>query len=138
MRLRVIASDDPNNSLTEAAIDDLRIDVFEDRTRINFYGTPTIGTPIRSHLSGEPGDFFILFVSLAAANLTLPGFEGDLLIDPSGWFPAFNGTIPGSGLHSLLLSIPNDSDIIGTTVYLQAIVFGSPNHLSNRDEITPE
>ncbi|MEW6743850.1 MAG: M14 family metallopeptidase [Planctomycetota bacterium] len=139
MKLRFVAEDDPNNSLVEAAIDDLGLSMFGDTPRFNLYGRPRIGTPIYSNVTGLPGDTYIMFLSPGTADLVIPGIEGHLLLDPAKLIKGYTGTIPASRLHTLRLDIPNESWLIGITIYMQALVTsGATLYLTNRDDLTVE
>ncbi len=138
MRLRFIAEDDPNNSLVEAAIDELKIGIYDEDPRFNVFGKPEIGTPVALHVTGDAGAAFTLFFSANTGSVTIPGVEGTILLDLATSVPLFSGTIPGSGLSRSVSTIPDNPATIGQTVYLQALVVGGTVAVTNRDEITIE
>ncbi len=133
VRLRFVASDSPNNSVYEAAVDELSIETFDPTPRINFYGSAAIGTPLAVHVAANPGQSFGLFGSTATANIPLA--FGTLLIAPGSMFPLLSGTAPASGLARIIATVPSSPALIGATFYCQALTFG-PRALSNRAAIT--
>jgi hypothetical protein len=52
MRLRFVASDAPNNSVVEAALDDLQITTFDATPQLNLYGRRTAGPTTLANLTG--------------------------------------------------------------------------------------
>jgi carboxypeptidase T len=133
MRLRFIAEDDPNNSVVEAAVDDLEFETFGDGTLIALYGTPTVGGAPRLFTSVEAPSTVSLLMSAGTFDLALPGIEGKLLVDPAtAVVLTTQSAAPGAPLEQVL-AVPNSSNLGGATVYLQAAAFGASGvSLSNR------
>ena len=137
MQVKFVAKDVPNNGINEAGVDDLRLDTFDERPRINLYGAALIDTPVRFHVSGEPGDTYTWMLSAGTGNLPIPGFVGPLLLDLNTLVFFFVGTVPAGGLQVTEVLLPNDPTLTGFTVYLQAWVQrGATQFLTNRDDIT--
>ena len=136
MRLRWRTSDDPNNSLLEAAVDELRVTIYDAEPRLCVYGAPALGTPVEWDVSAAPGDWVEVFASRQPGNTTLPGVDGQLLLDPNLMFRIAQGTMPGSGPFSFRRTLPSNPVLIGVPFYFQAIVTsGTSMTLSNRDEL---
>jgi len=139
IRLRFVASDDPNNSLVEGAIDDLSIVAYDEIPRMNIYGSPAVGTLLALHVAGEPGEIYAVHTSPGTANFTLPNGWGPILIDTTQMAKLVQGVIPGGGLARPVNVIPNDPGLIGETFYVQAVTVGGAGvRFSNRAEITFE
>jgi len=138
IRLRFYTEDDPNDSVVEAAVDDLRIDVYDVKPRMNVYGRAELDTSVAFHLSGEPGGAWAIYYSSGTAVINLPFIDGPILIDPATAVLAFTGILPSEGIARTLLAIPDDPALVGLTLYLQGVRFGSGIQVTNRDEITFE
>lgn len=133
MRLRFVAQDDPNNSLVEALVDDLRVAVFDEGVRVNLYGRPALGADVRFNLSAAAGGNFTWYFSTGTADLQVGQIDGKLLLDPGFMFPLFSSTVPGSGLSAVDLTMPADPVFSGLVLYLQGFVSdGGDKSLSNR------
>ena len=136
VRLRFIAEDDPNNSIVEAAVDELEVQIFDAEPRLNLFGSAQLGTPIATHVTGAAGESYTVFVSPNTGNLVLPNVQGTILIDASMSFRLLSGTLPASGSARNVSTIPNDTNLIGAPFYLQSLHAGvSGLRVSNRDEI---
>ena len=133
MRLRFVASDDPNNSLVEAAIDDFEVTGFDELTQLNLYGEPLTGDPMLLNIGGDAGSFFLVYVGLDTLDLAFSGWGGSLQIDPSSWTRLLSGSIPAEGLYQLPFLMPDVPVLSGETLQFQALVFGDDRHFSNRD-----
>ncbi|MEQ8764019.1 MAG: M14 family zinc carboxypeptidase [Planctomycetota bacterium] len=134
MQLRFIASDSPNNSLYEAAIDDLEVSAITGGALLGTFGTAGLGQTVDVHLAGESASTFTVYVGLIPASIDFPGI-GNWGIDPSILFPVSSGTIPASGLSTTTVTVPNIPGLSGQTVYLQAIVNdGGQFSFSNRTQ----
>jgi carboxypeptidase T len=133
MRLRFIASDDPNNSLVEALVDDLRIDIYDDAPRMNLYGEQLLDGTVRFNLSGEAGSPFIWFFSTGTGFLQFSFIQGPFLLDATQLFTLFSAAIPPGGLLPVDILMPNDPAAVGIPLYFQAFVNqGGVKHLTNR------
>ena len=138
VRLRFIAEDDPNNSLVEAGIDELAIQIFDDGPRVNAFGRPQIGTPMAIHMSGDSGSPWAIYHSPDTASIDLPYVDGTILIDPTTASHLVSGVVPADGLARTVLTLPTDPGLIGTTVYLQGMQVAGGIAVSNRAEVTFE
>jgi len=136
MRLRFVASDSPNNSLVEAGVDDLQVDIYDSAPRINLYGLQTQGSNLALNLAGQPGDVFTWFASPATGFVQLGSVEGPLLLDPGSLFPLFGGGVPAGGLSKIVAAVPLNPALTGVSVYFQALVLRAGHkHLSNRETL---
>jgi len=131
VRLRFRTGDNPNDSITEAAVDELSVQTFDTGAKLNFYGRGNSGSQLAMHVSANAGQGWIVRGSSATANIPL-GF-GVLLIQPAGSFVLATGSIPANGLARSLATVP--SGLSGLTVHCQALLTG-PLGLSNRATIT--
>ncbi|MEM7306734.1 MAG: M14 family zinc carboxypeptidase [Planctomycetota bacterium] len=138
MRLRFIAEDDPNNSLVEAAIDELLVEIYDTAPRMNVYGKTETDSPVAVNVTGDSGASYTVFFSPGTGNLTVPGIEGTVLLDLGSSLELFSGSIPSSGLSESIVTIPDVASLVGQTVYLQSLVVGSSLALSNRATIVIE
>jgi hypothetical protein len=133
MRLRFVAGDDPNNSLVEALVDDLRIDLFDAEPRINLYGEPAADQDVRFGVSADAGSSFLWLFSGGTANLQVGQIQGPLLLDPGDLYELFSGTVPAGDLSAVDLTVPDDPALSGFVLYFQAFVNqGGVKHLTNR------
>lgn len=139
VRLRFVASDDPNNSVTEAGVDELKVEIYESAPRLNLYGRPTVGDPVAFHVTGEPAAPYAVYWSTGTANVQLPFLVGPLLLDPSSLTQFLSGSLGSNGLARRVVSSPNDPGLVGLTFYFQTLVVsGGAFRLSNRDQLTFE
>ncbi len=138
VRLRFVAEDDPNNSLVEGGVDEIRVQTFDSGLLINLFGRPQLNTDLALHVAGVDGDFYAVYGSNAAASIVVPGLDGLFQLDPSGLFSLFSGSIPASGLRRSVFTVPNNVSLIGNTFYVQAFTAGSGLRASNLVDITFE
>lgn len=139
VRLRFRVADAPDNSIVEAAVDELRVFVYGGPTHLHLFGTPRPSGPLYSCVSGAAGDLFVVMASPGIAQRTVPGFGGTLLLDPAAWYPVYHGTIPPAELHQITMVLPADPTLVGTTTYLQAVVLrGARPFFSNRARVDVE
>ncbi|MFG0318832.1 MAG: hypothetical protein ACF8XB_16280 [Planctomycetota bacterium JB042] len=86
-------------------------------------GTPSIGRSIQLEIGGNPGDPVLLWAGLSLLPSPVPvfPFRGTFALDPAFLFllPTPVGTIPGSGVATLPVTIPFDPATVGATVYTQ-------------------
>ena len=96
-----------------------------------------VGRPVYVGFSGSTSAPFLLFGSFGTANLELP--LGTVLLDPTTLFQVACGTLPPLGPPLRLLSSPKDPDLVGQTIYFQALVATTAGlALTNRAEVTFE
>ncbi len=138
VRLRFVAEDDPNNSLVEAAIDELALEIYDAPPRFNTYGRAAIGKPLAMHLVGEAGESYAIYASPGTASITLPGVVGAILLDPLGLMKIGGGSVPSSGLVRTLATVPNLPSLSGQTFYLQAVTVGVAIQTTNRTRLVFE
>ena len=139
VRLRFIASDDPNNSIVEAGIDELLVEVFDADPRFNVYGSGELNTPVAFHVNGPAAGLYGVLQAEGTGLFNFAVVNGPLLIDPLTLVVLLGGTIPPGGLARDIVPIPNDATLVGTTLYFQGIVQGPGGlFLTNRDELTFE
>jgi hypothetical protein len=72
------------------------------------------------NISGDPGDIYLLFGSLAENYLNT--VYGTFRLDPGHLFTLGQGVIPASGIEELSLRIPGNPDYAGFEIHLQAAV----------------
>lgn len=136
MRLRFTAVDDPNNSVTEALIDDLEVIDYATTPRLTLFGTPKLNGQIEIQLAGDPGDVASLYLSLGTSNLHIPGVIGTFGLDPAGLFFLFNTAIAADGLTRVPVTLPNNPVLSGVSAHFQAIVNVPPPTLTNVAKLT--
>ncbi len=133
VRVRFVAADVPNNSLVEAAVDELAITTFDLAPRLNFYGSAQIGTSLAMHVTGFSGQQYVVRAGPNPASISTQW--GLILVHPSTSFVLLRGTIPASELARTVAVIPDNPGLIGATFYAQAVTF-PPIALSNQATIT--
>jgi carboxypeptidase T len=120
VRLRFRTGDQPNNSITEAAVDELSVVTFDPAPRFGFYGRPRIGQSLALHVAGEPGQSWTMLASLGSH--VVQGPNGILGIKNGVAFPLPGGTIPASGLGRVLYAIPNQTALVGKSLLARALI----------------
>jgi hypothetical protein len=133
VRVRFQTGDNPNDSITEAGVDELLVQTFDTGAKLNFYGRAQIGTPLAVHVAANPSQPFNVRASTATANIPLS--FGVLLIQPAGSFLVLAGSTDANGVYRSAPTVPNDAGLIGQTYYCQVTTF-APLGLSNRAAIT--
>lgn len=138
VRLRFVAQDEPNNSITEAAVDELLVETFGSAPRFNLYGRPALGTPVAVHVTGTAGDPYVTYWSLNPASFTLPFIDGTILLfPPLGRFTT--GLVGTGGLGRELVTLPNDPSLLAVELHFQALVLhGGALVVTNKDELVFE
>ncbi len=127
MRLRFTVADDPNNDLTEGLLDDLKLQTISSLPTLGIWGEAIIGTDVRFHFDGPPNKSWNLVYSLQKSNgQTVPGIDG--LFYLNGYTMLDSGNIGSEGMDQASMTIPNDPNLVGKTVYLQAVCdYGNPD-----------
>lgn len=133
VRVRFQTGDSPNDSITEAGVDELALVTFDEGAKLNFYGKGQIGTQLAVHVAANPAQSFNLRASTGTANIPLA--FGTLLIQPAGSFVLLSGSTDASGFYRSAPTIPNDALLIGLTFHCQVLTV-APLGLSNRASIT--
>lgn len=120
MRLRFTVADDPNNDITEGLLDDVRLTTISALPTLGVWGEAEIGTDIRFHFDGPPNKSWNLVYSMQKSNgQTIPGIDG--LFYLNGYTMLDSGNIGSEGMDQAAMTIPNDSNLVGKTVHLQAV-----------------
>ena len=139
MRLRFVAQDVPNNSLVEAAVDELSVTIYDADPRLSVYGRTGLGDFATIQVAGDTGDYVELWASRFPGNTTVPGVTGNLLLDPDLMFRIAQGTLPANGIFQFQRTLPTNPALVGATFYFQAFVTRPGDIiLTNRDELTVE
>jgi len=136
MRLRFVAEDDPNNSVCEAAIDELGIAIYDAEPRLNVYGQAAPGLPVALHVSGDASAPYAAYFSAGTGSLSVPGFSGAVLLDPLQSFPLVSGAIGADGLAQVILTLPATPSLSGATAHVQAAVLGATPGFTNAGTLT--
>ncbi len=125
LRFRFHAQD-LSPSLVEALIDDLRIEGAAAPASMTLLGSGSRGTKVRFGLEGRVSGFAVVLISAATGALSLPGFDGKLLLSTSGLLVM--PPLPfGTSKHlEFDLGIPNSPSLPGKTLYLQQLLIGGP------------
>ncbi len=134
MRLYFRASDDPNDSLCEAAIDDLVIQGSMAGGVLSATGTAAIGTSVQLDLQAPtfPGRPFHLGVSESASQgIPIPPagiapLDLDLLFlsfpNAPSVFSGFSGTLNGQGAGTSVINVPAEPALAGFQVFVAGLV----------------
>lgn len=133
VRVRLRTSDNPNNSVLEAAVDELSVVTFEAGAKLNFYGRAQLGSSLAMHVAANASQPFNVRASTATANIPL-GF-GVLLIQPAGSVVVASGSTDATGFHRTVFTVPNNPALAGLTFHCQALTL-APLGLSNRASLT--
>jgi hypothetical protein len=136
VRLRFVAEDDPNNSVVEAAVDELRVRIFDGEPRFNVYGKPALGSPVTVNVSGAAAAPYAVFYSTGQGSLSIPGITGAVLLNPAASFQLLAGAVPASQLAQTIVTLPSTPAASGVTVYLQAIVLAAAPGFTNLATLT--
>lgn len=117
MRLRFVASDTGAGSLVEAAIDDLKLEIYDSAPRLNIYGTVAQGGSVRFNVTGPAGAALIVAMSPQVPPPSGPSFQS---LGFAGQVIA--GVIPAGRLAELPVSVPSGAAWAGKTFYFKAYV----------------
>ena len=117
MRLRFVASDTGAGSLVEAAIDDLKVEIYDSAPRLNIYGQVTQGANVRFNVSGPAGAPIQVVVTSQVPPPSGPAFVS------MGWAgQVITGLVPAGRLAELSVPIPSGAQWTGKTFYFRAVV----------------
>ncbi len=104
-------------------------------------GTPSLGRSITLETGGSPGELVVEILGVAQMPpLSIPGFLGQLVIDIGQPYVAMvAGTVPGTGVHALGLTVPTTPSMNGQTLFSQPLRLGAASEFDNalRLLITP-
>ena len=119
MRLRVTASDSPNNDITESCFDDVTLSTFSNLPTLGAWGEVSLGSQVRLQLSGPAGAFYEVWRSFTVGPGTpVAGIEG-LLFLTGNIKTLLTGTFDAGGESERLVNVPNNANLSGRTVHLQ-------------------
>jgi hypothetical protein len=135
--MRFLVTDAPNNSITEALVDEVlvtRADVADALTVSS--PTPVLGGPVTFHLAapGLAGASWLLLISLATGPVHLPPL-GTLDLGPA-FQPLATGQLGPSGTAAFGMTLPGDPGLDLVRVHAQAVFMGGPGLISNRVDLT--
>ncbi|RMH00975.1 MAG: hypothetical protein D6702_12605 [Planctomycetota bacterium] len=127
MRLRFRAMDEPNNDLTEALLDDLRLTAYSDLPTLGLWGETTLGATATVFLDGPAGAGWQLLWSFGrTAGQAVGGVRG-LYYLAGGPRVLLAGTLGADGRARQDVTVPNNPNLAGRTIWLQAVVdYGGP------------
>ncbi len=117
MRLRFVASDTGSGSIVEAAIDELKLEIFDSAPRLNIYGTVVQGSAVRFNVTGPAGAPIRV-----AFSSQVPPPSGQAFVSHAWAGQAITGVVPASRLAELSVSIPTGAQWAGKTFYFRAFV----------------
>ncbi len=119
-------------------MDELEVTIFEPSPRFQMYGRPVLGQELALHLTGLPGQGYVVYTNTATDRISLPNLVGDILLSPVGLTRLIGGTIPAGGLERFVAPLPNEPALVGVTYYVQAATIGGGIQMSNLAEVTFE
>ncbi len=136
MRLRFRASDQPNNSLCEAAIDDVRIDAWPPLVELTVPAVAPIGVGTSMAIAAPlaPSQWYVVGVSETAhagilvSGVLVPIDPGPLLefvFTVPEVFTGFVGTLDAQGQATATLNVPNVPFLSGLQLFAAAAVADS-------------
>ena len=139
MQLRFTIADDPNNDLTEACLDDIRLEAWSDFPTLCAWGENEIGTSTRIFLDGMPNEHAIVLAAINDGFQFVPGIEGPFLLGHT-WRIFFDTQLTADGRRTVEAVIPRMLLLSGLRVYLQAVMdHGGPHaRFTNRIAIDVE
>ncbi len=138
MRLRFIAEDSPNNSITEAAIDDFEVIDFAATPHLGQMGKASPGATFELQLAGAPNAIYLMYLSTGTGTATVSGVTGTFGLDVGSLFFLFSAGLPSNGFVRLPIPVPSNGALVGAKAYFQAIVDLPPPTVSNVAEVTVE
>jgi carboxypeptidase T len=123
MRLRFTATDNPNNSVVEAAVDELRIEIFDPHARLALYGKPALGGTVSAFVTGPVGAAIQLQSTLSDPFATFTGFQ----LTHRFMVGVNVGTIPASGLARIATTLPSTPLLAGKQLWYRGLVKSGAN-----------
>ena len=136
MKVRFVATDPLNNSVTEALIDDLELFDFGQAPHVMIFGKPAITGRVEIQIAALPGTQTLLFLALGTGSTSLHGVSGTFGLDLLSQRIIQNAAVPGSGMLRTTLPIPPHPPLVGLQVFLQAVALEATPVLSNVAELT--
>ena len=121
MRIRILARDPLNNSVTEALIDDLELFDFGLTPQVVVFGKLAPGGQVEVQMAGQPGVQLLLFLAYGTGSIRLNGVSGIFGLDPGSARIVQNLGVPADGLLRTPVAIPANPQLVGAQVFLQTI-----------------
>ena len=120
VRVRFVASDPTNNSVTEALVDELTVTDFGVDPHLALIGVPRVGEPLELQVAAPSPGVAWLFLSAGTSAVKVGGAHGMLLLDPTtlAWLGAWPVQ---SGLTRWPVTVPDQPALAGITVHVQAL-----------------
>jgi hypothetical protein len=135
MRLKFVASDNPNNSVVEAAIDDLAISIYDAAPKLNVYGKSTAGSKVLVNVTGAAGAKYQLQTTLIDPQSS--GGSSSPFVGHIYSRAVQTGTIPANRLAQVQVTVPTGALFFGRTIWYRAIVIDGTNvAATNWDSLT--
>ncbi|MBI4879121.1 MAG: zinc carboxypeptidase [Planctomycetes bacterium] len=131
MRLRFIAADPLNTSVTEALVDDFLVLDFGAAPHLALLGSGALGADIEVQVAAPAGARFFLLAAPQAGAAAVAGVQGTLGLDLASLVLVLDATVPAEGLARVPATVPQDPLLAGATIFLQAAVLSGPPALSN-------
>ena len=135
MQLRFVTGDEPNNSIVEALVDDLRVTGYGTGDHLGIWGRPGLGSRLSFQLSGQAQTSWALLVSAARAQVPIPGV-GLLELDPTTLVTLPAGSTDPMGFGALDVTLPANPVLTGGQIHVQGLTFGTSLALSNAASFT--
>ncbi len=83
---------------------------------------PFVGRPLTIEYTSTPGNSYYLLAALPPmVALQIPGIAGTLRLNPQSITPVLQGTVPVTGIDHRQVAVPNDPNLIGARLDLQAL-----------------
>ncbi len=136
MRLRFVASDPLNTSVTEALVDDFQVLDFGAAPHLALLGSGALGADVEAQVAAPAGARFFLLAAPQAGAAAIAGVQGTLALDLASLVLILDATIPADGLARVPATVPQDPLLAGATIFVQAAVLGAPPAFSNAAGIT--
>ena len=127
MRLRFRAMDEPNNDLTEALVDDLKLTTFSGLPTLGLWGDTALGSTVDLFLDGPASASWRLLWSFGkTSGQAVGGVQGLYYLSGSPKV-LMAGSYGPDGRAVQSTAIPNNPSLAGRTVYLQSVAdYGGP------------
>ena len=121
MRLRFRARDEPNNDLTEACIDDLKVEAWSDLPTVGFWGSASLGSDCSFFIDGEESTRWDLLWSFTSQpGNSYPGYDGLLYLKSPKLVAS--GATGSDGRDRLDMIVPSNPVLLGRQVHFQALL----------------
>lgn len=121
MKIRFMAMDIPDNSLLEALVDDIWIEIYSPEPLLTFFGELIAGDVCSLGVAWEPDYNYWIYVSPGKGpGVSLP--NGTWYLDPPFFFMLYTGTLDARGRATGLLPVPDTPGIVGSTFYFQSFL----------------